>query len=230
MFDHITLETQINIDKHVEYVERAFDLKVDETMRTKIPLHHRLREDFDNIGLIIGASGSGKSSILKTFGTEQHHKFDKEKTLISNFDFMKPEEAAQLLTAVGLSSVPAWVRQFRLLSNGEQYRANLAMSLAKHDSTKNEILVIDEYTSVVDRDTAKSMSNALQKYIRRKNIKVVFAACHYDIVDWLQPDWTYTLPSAVYTKKAALGQSRASMLKSYVAKVQLGKYSNNITI
>lgn len=229
MNDKIELKTRISIDDHVRYVEQAFDLSVDEEMRTTIPLSHRLEEDFDNIGLIIGPSGSGKSSILKRFGTEQFNEFDREKTLISNFDFMRAEDAAQLLTAVGLSSVPAWVRQFRLLSNGEQYRANLAMTLVRHKN-KDKILVVDEYTSVVDRTTAKSMSNALQKYIRRNNMKVVFASCHDDIVDWLQPDWTYTLPSAVYSKKETLGKDRASMSESFVARVQLGKYSNSITI
>ncbi len=229
MFETLNLTTSIEIDDHVRYVEKAFDLHVDETMTTRIPLHHRLKESFENIGVIYGASGSGKSSILKMFGAEIHHEFDKEKTLISNFDFMNPEDAAQLLSAVGLASVPAWVRQYRLLSNGEQYRANLAMSLARHVDA-NEILVVDEYTSVVDRNTAKSMSNALQKYIRRRGLKVVFASCHDDVIDWLQPDWTYTLPSAVYEKKAMRGQNRASMFDSFVAKIQLGKYSNNIII
>jgi len=225
----IKLTTSIKIDNHVDYVSRAFDLHIDEEITTEIPISHRLKEPFENIGIIYGSSGSGKSTVLKMFGDEKQHSFDKEKTLISNFDFMPPEDATQLLAAVGLASVPAWVRQYRLLSNGEQYRANLAMSLARHKD-EDKILVVDEYTSVVDRNTAKSMSNALQKYIRRKNIKVVFASCHDDVIDWLQPDWTYTLPSAVYEKKALRGQNRASMFDSFVARVQLGRYSNSITI
>ena len=36
------------------------------------------------------------------------------------------------------------------------------------------------------------MSNALQKYIRRTNKKIVLASCHFDIMDWLQPDWIYS--------------------------------------
>ena len=53
--------------------------------------------------------------------------------------------------------------------------------------------MVDEYTSVVDRNVAKSMSNALQKYIRRENKRIILATCHYDIFDWLQPDWIYDL-------------------------------------
>ena len=107
MIETLDLKTTIDIDDHVRYVEKAFDLKVDSEMTTRIPLHHRLKESFENIGVIYGASGSGKSSILRMFGTEKQHQFDKEKTLISNFDFMPPEDAAQLLSAVGLSSVPS---------------------------------------------------------------------------------------------------------------------------
>jgi len=36
------------------------------------------------------------------------------------------------------------------------------------------------------------MSNALQKYIRRTNKKIILASCHFDIMEWLQPDWTYS--------------------------------------
>ena len=228
--NNITLTTSIPIDNHVRYVEKTFDMKVDDTMTTEIPLSHRLNEEFDNIGVIYGASGSGKSSILKRYGQEKRYEFDRDKTLISNFDFIEAHEASLMLTAVGLASVPAWVRQFRLLSNGEQYRANLAMTLARH-TNKEETLVVDEFTSVVDRNTAKSMSNALQKYIRKHDLKVVFASCHKDVIDWLQPDWTYTLPSAEYVKKAQSNEtSQRSMFDYFVANLQLGKYSNSINI
>ncbi len=53
-------------------------------------------------------------------------------------------------------------------------------------------ILVDEYTSVVDRDVAKAMSFALQKYIRRENKRIILASCHYDILEWLMPDWTYS--------------------------------------
>jgi len=88
---------------------------------------------------------------------------------------------------MGLSSVPTWLRPFHTLSNGEQYRATLAYLVA---SVKDgEVILVDEYTSVVDRDVAKAMSFALQKYIRRENKRIIVASCHYDIIEWLMPDW-----------------------------------------
>ena len=50
--NNITLTTSIPIDNHVRYVEKTFDMKVDDTMTTEIPLSHRLNEEFDNIGVI----------------------------------------------------------------------------------------------------------------------------------------------------------------------------------
>jgi energy-coupling factor transporter ATP-binding protein EcfA2 len=104
---------------------------------------------------------------------------------------MRPEDAARMLTAIGLSSVPTWLRPYRLLSNGEQYRARMAKMIS--ECQNDEILLVDEYTSVVDRNVAKSMSYALQKYIRRTNKRIIVFSCHFDIFDWLQPDWIYDL-------------------------------------
>ena len=33
------------------------------------------------------------------------------------------------------------------------------------------------------------MSFALQKYLRKHNKKIIVASCHYDILEWLMPDW-----------------------------------------
>ena len=148
-------------------------------------------QDFDwNIGVIYGGSGTGKTTLLKEFGDLSQSNFDDQKSLISNFDWLTPKEATFLLSAMGLSSVPTWLRPFNLLSNGEQYRAELAYKVGK--ASENEVILIDEFTSVVDRDVAKAMSNALQKYIRKKKKRIILASCHFDIMDWLLPDWTYS--------------------------------------
>ena len=92
---------------------------------------------------------------------------------------------------MGLASVPTWIRPYNVLSNGEQYRARLAKLVC--DNNDNDIIFIDEYTSVVDRNVAMAMSNALQKYVRKNNKRIILATCHYDVFDWLRPDWIYDL-------------------------------------
>ena len=186
---NIELKTKILNDKYTEYVYQAFDIQNKEETSVYIPMYLGEAKTFDwNIGVILGGSGSGKTTILKMMGNVKKVNFDEKKPLISNFDWLEPKDAALVLTSMGLSSVPTWLRPFNALSNGEQYRATLAYLVS---SAKNgEVILVDEYTSVVDRDVAKAMSFALQKYIRRENKRIIIASCHYDILEWIMPDWT----------------------------------------
>jgi ABC-type lipoprotein export system ATPase subunit/GNAT superfamily N-acetyltransferase len=204
---HLELKNKIINDKYTEYVYEAFDIQNKEETIVKIPINFAECKTFDwNIGVIYGGSGTGKTSLLKQFGNLIEDKFDNEKPLISNFDFLEPKEATLLLSAMGLSSVPTWLRPFALLSNGEQYRARLAYKVAS--AKDNEVILIDEFTSVVDRDVAKSMSSAIQRYIRRENKKIILASCHFDIMEWLLPDWTYSPLKGRVERHDYLRQSR----------------------
>lgn len=186
---NIELKTKILNDKYTEYVYEAFDIQNREETSVSIPMNLGEAKNFDwNIGVILGGSGSGKTTILKKMGDVKKVNFDAEKPLISNFDWLEPKDATLVLTSMGLSSVPTWLRPFHTLSNGEQYRATLAYLVAS--AKDGEVILVDEYTSVVDRDVAKAMSFALQKYIRRENKRIILASCHYDILEWLMPDWT----------------------------------------
>ena len=185
----IKLKSSIKNDDYTSYVYEAFDIQNKEETEVEVSFNLSDAKNFDwNIGVIYGSSGSGKTTILKRMGKLSESNFDYEKPLISNFDWLEPKEATLLLTSMGLSSVPTWLRPFHLLSNGEQYRASLAYKVGK--AKDNEVVLVDEYTSVVDRDVAKAMSFALQKYIRKTNKRIILASCHYDIMEWLMPDWT----------------------------------------
>lgn len=146
-----------------------------------------------NIGVVVGASGSGKTSIGKMiFGSDKivnlsegwHHGCPIIDDIAPNGDFNK---VTGLLASVGLGDVPAWLRPFHVLSNGEQFRAGLARLIC--DSPAE--VVVDEFTSVIDRQIAKIGAGAFQKAWRRENpkSKVVLLTLHYDVLEWLQPDW-----------------------------------------
>ena len=102
-----------------------------------------------------------------------------------------PMEVVELYFSLGLSSVPSLLRTVNQLSNGEKARFELAWKLG--NIKDNSIVYFDEFTSVVNRECAKSMSFALQRYVRKHNIKVVLASCHFDIIEWLQPDLIWNL-------------------------------------
>lgn len=146
-----------------------------------------------NIGVVVGPSGSGKTSIGKMiFGDNKiydyHEGWASDKPII---DCIAPDgdfnEVTGALSNVGLGDVPAWLRPFRVLSNGEQFRAGLARMICE----KPTEIVVDEFTSVIDRQIARIGSQAFQKSWRKNNPKgkVVLLTPHYDILDWLQPDW-----------------------------------------
>ena len=89
-------------------------------------------------------------------------------------------------------SIPAWVKPHSVLSNGEQFRADLAMKI-------KDGAVIDEFTSVVDRNVAKASSVALSRFIKKNNIKnLVVSSCHRDVVDWLEPDWVIDTDNGLF--------------------------------
>jgi GNAT superfamily N-acetyltransferase len=55
-----------------------------------------------------------------------------------------------------------------------------------------QINVIDEFTSVVDRNTAKSLSLNIRKHFDELNLESLYiASCHRDIIEYLQPDYIY---------------------------------------
>lgn len=85
-----------------------------------------------NIGVVAGPSGSGKTSIGKTiFGDNKIANLSEEwHTDRPIVDDIAPSRDFNIVTgmlaSVGLGDVPAWLRPFHVLSNGEQFRAGLA--------------------------------------------------------------------------------------------------------
>jgi GNAT superfamily N-acetyltransferase len=141
------------------------------------------------IGVIVGRSGTGKTSLgARAFDANKIYAprwGDKPiiDEIAPNGDF---NEATAALAAVGLGSVPAWLRPYNVLSNGERFRADLARIIVDAPSE----VVIDEFSSVVDRQIAQVGAFAFAKAWRRKaNGRAILLTCHYDVLDWLNPDW-----------------------------------------
>ena len=192
----ITLRSEIVNDKYTEYLYKHYDIQTKDYTATDVPLIPQ--DDWDkmnsgewNILLICGKSGSGKSTLLKEIGTPLKLEYDYTKAVVSQFPNLDEEEVCDLLCGVGLSSVPTWLRKPQELSNGERARLDLCMSLYR--AREAGIALIDEFSSVVNRDVAKSMSYALQRYVRQKKLKVVICSCHFDIIEWLTPDYIFNL-------------------------------------
>lgn len=140
------------------------------------------------IGVIVGPSGSGKTSLGARLGRLYAPRWPKDVPII---DAIAPEgdfnAVTGALSAVGLGSVPAWLRPFPVLSNGERFRAMLARLVCEAPP----FAVVDEFSSVVDRQIARVGAGAFAKAWRRTGGHAVLLSCHYDILDWLRPDWVF---------------------------------------
>jgi GNAT superfamily N-acetyltransferase len=90
------------------------------------------------------------------------------------------------------------MRPYAVLSNGERFRVELARRLLED----GDPVVVDEFTSVVDRQVAQIGSHAVQKYCRRAGKRFVAVTCHYDVIDWLQPDWVLDMATRSFTRRA----------------------------
>jgi ABC-type ATPase with predicted acetyltransferase domain len=93
--------------------------------------------------------------------------------------------------------------------------------------SQNEI-VFDEVTSVVDREIAKVSAFAISKAVRRSKKKFIAVTCHYDVVDWLDPDWVFCTDTMEFSRKKGLGRPLNS--KFIGAAPIFGKCFGNITI
>ncbi len=193
----VVVESPVYESYRVQQVAGMFDVplmdKCVETFSAEVPA---VDEDWQ-LGLIVGPSGSGKSTIAKqAFGEAMAtgQPWPAGKALIDCFGELPVRQVVELLTAVGFSSPPSWIKPYSVLSNGEQFRCDLARALAGNwgvGQTSAAPVVFDEYTSVVDRTVAKVCSAAIAKGIRKGRIPCRFVAvsCHYDVAEWLEPDW-----------------------------------------
>lgn len=186
----ILRESNIVRTPRLMQMEGLFDVPPSARSSEEWNINLQLPESW-NVGLIVGPSGCGKSTIARElFG--QHiissWNWPDDKSILDGFPAqMGIKDIVDLLSSVGFSSPPSWVRPFRVLSNGEQFRVSMARTLAELP----EMAVVDEFTSVVDRTVAKIGSAAIAKTVRRRNQKFIAVACHYDIAEWLEPDWIY---------------------------------------
>ncbi|MCH8046389.1 MAG: hypothetical protein IID44_21990, partial [Planctomycetes bacterium] len=226
----LTLTCPVHDSFRVQQVAGMFDVpltdKATEQICTELP-------DLDEpwqIGLIVGPSGSGKSSVAhRLFGDDVYRaeSWPEDRAVIDCFGEVSIKQITGLLTAVGFSSPPSWIKPYHVLSNGEQFRCDLARALASwhrrpagdsppagrrcHGEDKSPpagrrchepLVVFDEFTSVVDRNVAKIASAAIAKGIRGNKIAARFVAvsCHYDITEWLTPDWVIDMATGSATR------------------------------
>lgn len=170
----------------VSKIEADFDVKPEHSCE-------RFVGDIDipdewSIGVIVGGSGTGKSTIARElFGEQLVTGFDyAASSVVDDMPKANIDDITKMFYAVGFGSVPSWLKPYSVLSNGEKMRVDLARALLERD-----FVVFDEFTSVVDRRVAQTACLAINKAVRHTGKKFIAVSCHYDILDWLEPDWVF---------------------------------------
>lgn len=212
MKTHIVLETPVEDTPRVQQVRGMFDLAEERTARVELDVDLPIEEKPWNLGLIVGPSGSGKSTVARRvwpteYGrTQSAFPWSRTKTVLDDFPTnLSIKEVVGLLCSVGFSSPPCWLRPYSVLSTGQQFRVSLARHLAEATEREECVtvsgqaktrtppspIVLDEFTSTVDRTVAQIGSAAVAKAIRSRGLQFVAVTCHEDVEEWLQPDWEY---------------------------------------
>lgn len=226
-----TVATHVRDSFRVQQVAGMFDLpstrRQAATFRVEVPAP----DENWQIGAVVGPSGSGKTTIARAaFGDRIYVRagWDDTSAVIDGFGDLPISQITRTLTAVGFGSPPSWLKPYRVLSGGEQFRCDLARALlsaernarsaerTNDDSNVDlQLVVFDEFTSVVDRRVAKIASAAVGKAIRRGHVRcrLVAVSCHYDMLDWLEPDWMVDMADGSLTR----GRLRRPHIKLQVA-------------
>ena len=213
----------------VSSVISKFDLQSNESTE-----HFKGKIDLSNdwkIGLIVGKSGSGKTTIAKQLFEDfyiTNFKYTDKSILDDMPNYCPVSDITNAFNSVGFSSPPSWLKPYSVLSNGEKMRCDLARAILE----KNEMIVFDEFTSVLDRNVAKIGSFAIQKAIRKSDKKFIAVGCHYDVEDWLMPDWVFNTDTMTFHSFEGQKKKDQKLNSTYTKQKtnQFGKCLLNIII
>ncbi len=181
-----------SITEKVSSVMKMFGLDL-ERLRSNVICHKcKINLKAGDICYITGASGAGKSVLLRELynlaaSEERLRLCDIElqsgKALVDCIegDFF---EALRILSKAGLSDVFCVLNEPTKLSDGQKYRYRLAKALA----SGKKMIFADEFCSSLDRITAAVISHNIAKVARQSGKTFVLASSHDDLLCDLQPD------------------------------------------
>jgi hypothetical protein len=204
---HLVSGVDVQRTPRVMQLEGLFDVpparRSEQSWDVTLPVEERPWQ----VGLIVGPSGSGKSTVAREMFPDAlvgGYDWPEHRAVVDGFPAdLSIKDITAALSSVGFSSPPSWLRPFRCLSNGEQFRATLARALLD----PRPLVVVDEFTSVVDRQVAQIGTAAVVKAVRRQaGRQFIAVTCHYDVEAWLDPDWILEMPAASFAWRSLRGR------------------------
>ena len=151
------------------------------------------------VGVFVGASGSGKTSTAeRLFGRARAVEWDSRRSVISHFE--SAQTAKELFAAMALCG-SLGLCSFQSLSVGEQHRVNMARLLeaaASHERAPSDTVIVDEFTSSLDRQTAHKVAVGIAEFVERRKLRrVVLLSSKRDFISngalWPSLSWLFEL-------------------------------------
>lgn len=178
----------------------------------------------DGVILITGASGVGKSLLLKDISRHFSNirkipnDIDKEKSIAEIISYGDAGEVIRYLSKFGLGEPRILIGPFSHLSDGQKERFLIALALLQGVGP----LILDEFTTRLDRRTALIVAMNLGKILRSNKQSAFIASCHDDIVDFLNPDIHIKLCSNGKHRIVNKKPKSTNILKSLEIKIKKG--------
>ena len=176
-------------------IAEAFGLGTDQSKRFTLYDNATFTIHPTDIVLITGDSGSGKSILLNAIRKDLGAEAIDTRELATNPNTPIIEtvgrnttEAIQQLSKVGLNDAFLFLRTYTELSDGQKHRYQIAQ-LAQ---SGKKWWFLDEFTSILDRDTAKIVAWNLQRTARQQHATAICATTHNDITEDLAPNLLIT--------------------------------------
>jgi len=218
---HYIINSKFSDSFRCQSIKSSFDLNEDH-LKKEFNINIPIEEHDWSLGVICGGSGTGKSTLIKkvfpdAFIFSENSMQWKEPCFIDDFESdLSVKDITSLLNKVGFSIPHDWIKPYSALSTGQKMRACLCRSLLEH----NDIIIFDEFTSVVDRKVAKICCIAVSKFVKRDKKKLIVVSCHKDILNWLEQDWVYDTDSFSFSR----GCLRRRQEKIYIRKAKRSEY------
>ncbi|HID04657.1 MAG TPA: ATP-binding cassette domain-containing protein [Aigarchaeota archaeon] len=151
---------------------------------------------------VTGESGGGKSMLLRFLAKalsryrefspvatswEAEKRIKKGRPVIDTVGKDTPD-AISILSSSGLTDTYTWLRSYSELSEGQRYRYIFALTLSREART----VILDEFCSTLDRETAKATAYAVQRYARKRGITLIVGTALNDLEHDLNPSIVIT--------------------------------------